>query len=139
MRRLSQGRVLLRLFELYKETKIFLGKINFSLEAFLFDDTWLCKLAFLADIFSRLNELNTSLRGFYRNVFIPTNKTDAFEKKLALWNILVKKEDKTMFLILNGYVSSVDINHKKVLNIVSQHLIAYQFRSLFSSSRRSST
>ena len=127
MRRLSQGQVLLPLFELHEETKIFLGKINSPLAAFLFDETWLCKLAYLADIFSRLNELITSLRGFYTNVFLPRNKTDAFEKKLALWNILVKKEDKTMFLNLNGYVPSVDINHKKVLNIVSQHLIGYQF------------
>ena len=65
--------------------------------------------------------------------------TDAFKKKQALWNSLVEKEDATMFLNLNGYVSSIDINHKEVLNIVSKHLIGYQFRSLFSSRQRSST
>ena len=34
----------------------------------------------------------------------------------------MEKENTTMFLKLNGYMSSVDINHKKVLNILSQHL-----------------
>ena len=34
----------------------------------------------------------------------------------------MEKEDTTIFLNINGYVSSVDINHKEVLNIVSQHL-----------------
>ena len=34
----------------------------------------------------------------------------------------MEKEDTTTFLNLNGYVSSVDVNHKEVLNIVSQHL-----------------
>ena len=34
MRLLSQGQVILRLFELYEETKILLGKINSPFEAF---------------------------------------------------------------------------------------------------------
>ena len=83
---------------------------------------WLCKLAYLADIISRLNELNTSLQGFYKNVFIIRNKTDVFKNKPADWNSLVEKKDTTMFLILNCYVSSVYTNHKEILNIVSQHL-----------------
>ena len=34
----------------------------------------------------------------------------------------MEKEDTIVFLNLNGYVSSVDINLKEVWNIVSQHL-----------------
>ena len=122
VRWLSRGRVLLRLFELCKETKNFLVEINSPLAAFLLDKMWLCKLANLADIFSCLNKLSTSLQGFYTNVFILRNMTNAFKKKLVLWNSLVEKEDTTMFLNLNGYMSSIDINYKEVLNIVSQHL-----------------
>ena len=84
VRWLSQGRVLLRFFELCKKTKIFFGKMNSPLAAFLLDEMWLCKLAYLANIFSRLNKLNTFLQGFYTNVFILRSKTDAFKEKLAL-------------------------------------------------------
>ena len=122
VRWLSRERVLSRFLELREETKIFLGEINSPLAAFLLDEMWLCKLAYLGDIFSRRNELNTFLQGLYTKVFILRNKTDASKKKLALWNSLLEKKDTTMFMNLIAYVSSVDINHKDLLNIVSQHL-----------------
>ena len=64
---------------------------------------------------------------FIQMSFIQTSlfqeiKINALKKELALWNSLVEKKDTTMFLNLNGYVLSVDITHKEVLNIVSQHL-----------------
>ena len=53
----SQRRVLSCLFELREETKHFLREINFPLAEFLLDDIWLCKLAYLADIFGCLKGL----------------------------------------------------------------------------------
>ena len=103
------------------------------LAPFLLGEMCLCKLAYLADIFSCLNELSTSLQGFYTNVFILRNKIDVLKKKLALWNSLVEKEDTTMFLNSNGDLPSVDFTHKEVLNIVSQHLkqLAINFNHYF--------
>ena len=47
----------------------------------------------------------------------------------------MEKEDAIMLLNLNGYLSSVDVNHKEVLNILSQYLkrLAINFDNYFSS------
>ena len=119
---LSRGRVLSHLFELREETKHFLREMNSPLAKFLFDEMWLCKLAYLADIFDRLNELNTSLQGRCTSIFVLRKKTDAFKQKLALWDSLVQKEDTFMFPILNEYLVSADVNCKELLSIVGQHL-----------------
>ena len=41
---------------------------------------WISKLAYLADIFSRLNDLNSSLQGYCINIFTVCNKTNGFKK-----------------------------------------------------------
>ena len=74
VRWLSRGRVLSRLFELREETKYFLREMNSPLEEFLLDEMWLCKLAYLADIFGRLNELDTSLQGPCMSIFVLKKK-----------------------------------------------------------------
>ena len=79
VRWLSRGRVLSRLFELREETKHFLREMNSPLAEFLLDEMWLCKLAYLADIFGRLNELNTSLQDPCTSIFV-------LRKKLMLSN-----------------------------------------------------
>lgn len=57
VRWLSRGKILNRLFELRHELQCFLND-RFELRNCLHDWKWLCKLAYLADIFSVLNCLN---------------------------------------------------------------------------------
>ena len=83
VRWLSRGRVLTRLFELREEVEIFLRERKSSLENLLTDVMWIAKLAYLADIFSHLNDLNISLQGNHTNIFTLRNKIDAFKKKLV--------------------------------------------------------
>ena len=96
--------------------------MNSPLAQFLLDEMWLCKLAYLADIFGRLNDLNNSLQGPSTSIFVLRSKTDAFKRKLALWYSLVQKKDTIMFLILNDYLASANVNSKELLSIVNQHL-----------------
>ena len=76
----------------------------------------------MADIFGRLNELNTSLQGPCTSIFVLRSKTDALKQKLVLWYSLVQKEDTIIFPILHEHLASADVNCKELLSIVSQHL-----------------
>uniref|UniRef100_A0A8C1ZB64 Uncharacterized protein n=1 Tax=Cyprinus carpio TaxID=7962 RepID=A0A8C1ZB64_CYPCA len=63
VRWLARGKTLQRLFELQDQVVDFLSEHLHPLAALLKDYNWLAHLAYLADIFSRLNELNLELQG----------------------------------------------------------------------------
>lgn len=50
------------------------------------DPAWLLKLAFLADLFSHLNNLNKNLQGREENILTAKDKVKAFHAKLHLWS-----------------------------------------------------
>jgi len=78
VRWLSRGRMLSRLFELHSEVQLFLGETNFELKDKLTDNLWITTLAYLSDIFNRLNVLNLSLQGKSINRFSMNDKIKAF-------------------------------------------------------------
>lgn len=106
IRWLSRGRVLSRVFELREELKLYFtsdtGASNFS--KILHNDIWIAKLAFLADLFALLNELNLSLQGKNENTLHSNDKIKAFKDKLKLWITYVKKDTPNleMFSLLNS-------------------------------------
>uniref|UniRef100_A0A667XAV2 C2H2-type domain-containing protein n=1 Tax=Myripristis murdjan TaxID=586833 RepID=A0A667XAV2_9TELE len=63
----------------------FLSEHGHPLAAKLEDQTWLAHLAYLADVFGRLNELNTSLQGNDKTVLQMYDKVSAFMRKTDLW------------------------------------------------------
>lgn len=83
VRWLSRGRVLTRLFELKEEVFVFLNDNDKDKKFtnFLTDEEWLCRLAYLSDIFLKLNELNLSLQGEQLNILVANDKIKAFTKK----------------------------------------------------------
>lgn len=84
VRWLSRGKMLNRLIELRTEVEIFLNEMKFELHKRFLDDIWLQKLSYLADIFTRLNDLNLSLQGPSKTPFIVEGKINAMKKKLKL-------------------------------------------------------
>lgn len=87
VRWLSRGKILTRLFALREEVKLFFQQQNNpKLQKCLPDNEWLAKLAYLADIFSLLYELNISLQGQLKDVFTLRSKMDAFQKKILVAN-----------------------------------------------------
>ncbi|XP_045137215.1 general transcription factor II-I repeat domain-containing protein 2-like [Portunus trituberculatus] len=79
VRWLSKGNMLARVFELREEIKLFLSYSNkVDLLSAFNKEGFVVQMAYLADIFETLNELNKKLRGQRSNVIVHTDTINAF-------------------------------------------------------------
>ncbi|XP_025424878.1 zinc finger BED domain-containing protein 5-like [Sipha flava] len=74
VRWLSRGKALSRLLELRTEVFSILKDNNSLLADYLNDQEWLCKLCYLVDIFSKMNEFSTSIQGKQKTIFDANDK-----------------------------------------------------------------
>uniref|UniRef100_A0A3P9M9N8 HAT C-terminal dimerisation domain-containing protein n=1 Tax=Oryzias latipes TaxID=8090 RepID=A0A3P9M9N8_ORYLA len=131
VRWLSRGLVLTRIFELRKEVFSFLTDKKSPLAHHYTNATFIAKLAYLADIFSLLNQLNISLQGRNSNIFFVADKVQAFQRKLSLWSKRAHEERLDMFPLLSDILESSP--QVKISHSVSQHLsqLAEKFAEYF--------
>ena len=87
----------MRLFALRKAVLAFFREQKHDLANQFSDDSWLAKLGYLADVFSKLNELNHGLQGRDMDIFAAIDKIEAFKLKILLWKSHVEKSDVTDF------------------------------------------
>lgn len=88
---LTQGKVLVRLFELRRELLVFMDSA-FPLSDCLTNSSWLLRLAYLADIFTKLNGVNLSMQGKNVTVFTVFDKMSSL-LKLEFWASSVEEEN----------------------------------------------
>jgi hypothetical protein len=69
---------------------------------------FIVSLAYLADIFSHLNDLNFSLQGSEVTVLDANEKTAAFQQKLAPWKRRVAKDNYANFPALENMLFSLE-------------------------------
>ncbi|XP_056147399.1 zinc finger BED domain-containing protein 5-like [Lampris incognitus] len=134
VRWLSRGKTLQRLWELREQVRDFLSEHGHPLAAKLEDQTWLAHLAYLADVFGRLNELNTSLQGDDKTVLQMFDKVSAFMRKTDLWLRRCEKGDVSNFPQLNSWIADMKQNMKQnILKTVKMHLakLSAEFQSYF--------
>ncbi|XP_039190545.1 general transcription factor II-I repeat domain-containing protein 2-like [Crotalus tigris] len=84
MQWLNQEKMLNRFFELRKEICQFMESKGKGCTA-LWDEKWLCELAFLCDITKHLTALNLQLQGRDRVIMDMYGAVKAFQFKLRLW------------------------------------------------------
>lgn len=83
---LSRGKVLSRVFELREQIRVFLEQEQKCEVAKKFsDEKFLAKLAYLSDIFGKLNEINLQLQGKDKHLAQVTDKITSFTRKLTMW------------------------------------------------------
>ncbi|XP_003471114.2 zinc finger MYM-type protein 6 isoform X1 [Cavia porcellus] len=122
VRWIARGRILTRLFELRHEMEIFLNQKHSDLAKYFHDEEWIAKLAYLGDIFSLINELNSSLQGTMTTFFSLHNKIDVFKKKLKMWLKRTQENDYDMFPLFSEFSNSSDMNVRNIRNIIFEHL-----------------
>ncbi|KAM3835905.1 zinc finger BED domain-containing protein 5-like [Diretmus argenteus] len=122
VRWLSRGKVLTRLCDLREEVLLFLAEIDSPLVKHMEDAKWVAMLAYLSDIFDRINTLNTSLQGKECHVFLAHDQVSAFKKKLDLWCARVERGSVEMFPTLEDVVEKTGLHLDFVQQVVIAHL-----------------
>ncbi len=81
------------------------------------DNNWIAKLAYLADIFTKLNELNLSLQGRDTTILKLYDRVGGFLKKAELWKRLCAESDFSCFPQFDSFVVSENMErHSKYLS-----------------------
>ena len=123
VRWLSKGNVIDRVFELFSEIKMFISEQSNKTQEDLkdFDEEILPSIAYLADIFERLNYLNRQLQGKETTIIMHTDAIKSFIDKLDLWTGKIERNNISPFHRLNE-----EMNNDKLpdilKNCILQHL-----------------
>ncbi|XP_032376013.1 zinc finger BED domain-containing protein 5-like [Etheostoma spectabile] len=122
VRWLSRGKVLTRLCDLREEVLLFLAEINSPLVKHMEDMKWVAKLAYLSDVFEKINTLNICLQGKECNVFYAHDQLCGFRKKLELWGARVERGSVEMFPTLEDVLARAELKVECLQQVVCAHL-----------------
>ena len=104
VRWLSQGKVLSRVFELRAEIETFCNECRNPRASKFSNIYWVAKLAYLASIFDRLNQVNLSLQGKGGDIFRSSSKVNALKLKIPLWKKHAASRNFNDFPLLSQYM-----------------------------------
>ncbi|KAE8287193.1 Zinc finger BED domain-containing protein 5 Transposon-derived Buster1 transposase-like protein [Larimichthys crocea] len=122
---LSRGKVLSRVFELRDEICIFLEEEENELAHKFNNNKFLMKLAYLSDMFQKLNELNLQMQG--SNTHLPhlADKITSFTRKLEMWEQRVTEGNIDSFENLKSFIE-VNKLQNTVIPCMKAHISALQ-------------
>uniref|UniRef100_UPI00358EB4CC protein FAM200C-like n=1 Tax=Myxine glutinosa TaxID=7769 RepID=UPI00358EB4CC len=122
VRWLSRGQALTRFFELREEIKVFLEERECDLVGAFESKQFAQMLAYLADIFTRMNDLSVSLQGKGINILKACEKLNAFKEELRLWHQRMERGNLSNFPSLEGMVDDAGSITPTVREEIVAHL-----------------
>ena len=101
VRWLSRGKIVKRVCQLKAEICSFLDTEKKDFEFSEHDELWWLRVQFIADLFEKVNVLNSSLQGPSENTITATSTLTSFDEKLSLWKSKVSEENFDAFATVN--------------------------------------
>ncbi|TKS65238.1 Zinc finger BED domain-containing protein 5 [Collichthys lucidus] len=120
-RLLSRGKVLSRVFELRDEIRNFLEEEKNTFN----NNKFLMKLAYLSDMFQKLNELNLQMQGSDTHLPHLADKITSFTRKLEMWEQRVTEGNIDSFENLKSFIE-VNKLQNTVIPCMKAHISALQ-------------
>ncbi len=124
VRWLSRGKVLTRLYELRVETKLFLEQHDKEqrFHPYITSLDWIARLAYLSDIYEKVNVLNLSLQGPDSNIIHSSSKINGFILKLALWKTAITSGKPDFFDNFQDFLQSSGYSIENIKEDICEHL-----------------
>ena len=134
VRWLSRDKCLFRLYDLKNEIEIFLRENKNNPHVQFHNKEFVVMLAYLADVFGHLNDMNLSLQGRDVTVSDVKDKLAGLTARMGVWQARIKVGSTTSFHLLERRLkmNSIDLSDN-IKTCIIEHLeiVSAEFRSYF--------